>query len=222
MIATLYSNAGEMLDDGVVHIWQFACSQAIGEHAYVLSEAERATAARFVAVAHREAYAVQHAIVRLVLARYVDRAPEHLEFASGPRGKPMLVDAGGIELNLSHASDVGLLAVARVAVGVDIERLDANIDPRQLGRMVLARDEHAPDRAAFLRIWCRKEAALKATGLGLIDDLRAISVARDRVDVLGTTVYLRDLAFGADHAAAVATAVDIPPIAARPIATLVR
>src|SRR5690242_17971283 len=123
VIATLYSNAGETLDDGVVHIWRFACAQEIGEHARVLSEAERATAARFVAVAHREAYAVQHAIVRLVLARYIERPPERLELARDAQGKPMLVDGSGIEHNLSHTSDVGLLAVARVAVGVDIERL---------------------------------------------------------------------------------------------------
>src|SRR5215475_6299686 len=50
-------------------------------------------------------------------------------------------------------------------------------------RIELAGDEFAPERRIFLRVWCRKEACLKATGVGLVDDLTSVSVVRDRVDV---------------------------------------
>jgi 4'-phosphopantetheinyl transferase len=104
---------------------------------------------------------------------------------------------------MSHCDDVALVALARgFAVGIDIERTDANLDIRALGRLVLAPDEHA---LAFLRVWCRKEACLKATGVGLLDDLTTVSVAADRVDVAGELVYVQDLDVGAAHAAALAT-----------------
>ncbi len=205
VIATLLTNAGEALDEGVVHVWRFPCVQQVDTS--VLSDAERRAAARFHAQVHRDAYAVQHAVVRHLLARYVGH--DRLDFTRGPRGKPALT-GGELEFNLSHAADVALLAVARgIAVGVDLERLDAPIEQRSLGTIVLAPDEPAPDRAAFLRIWCRKEAALKATGVGLVDDLTAISVAADRADVAGAIVHLQDLAIGSEHAGALATSIAV-------------
>jgi 4'-phosphopantetheinyl transferase len=209
VIATLYANTAAPwpLRDDTVHVWRFACQQRVGALAAVLSEDERTAARRFVAPAHREAYTVQHAMLRCLVARYVGRAPAQLAFARGPRGKPHLVDRE-VELNLSHAADVALLAVARCAVGVDIERLDTALDIATLARIVLAPDEPCADRRAFLRVWCRKEACLKATGVGLVDRLPAVSVASDRVVVDGETVFVRDLAMGDDHAAALATSVE--------------
>jgi 4'-phosphopantetheinyl transferase len=178
VIATLYSTTGAALADGDVHVWQFSCRQDVGRYGMLLSPDERQAAARFVAATHRDAYVVQHAMVRLLLARYLDRDPSALAFARGPHGKPRI---DGIEHNLSHATDVAVLAVARrVALGIDIERLDARIDPETLGRRVLASDEDAPDLASFLRIWCRKEAVLKATGVDQADAGRLESRARTR------------------------------------------
>jgi 4'-phosphopantetheinyl transferase len=203
--ATLFANAPERaLRAGVVHVWRFACSQDAAAHAHVLSGEERAIAARFATQALHDAYVAPHALVRLILARYVQREPHTLAFTRGPRGKPQLE---GVEFNLAHCEDVALLAVARTAVGVDIERVGA-VDTHALRRLVLAPDEQD---MAFMRVWCRKEACLKATGVGLVDDLTSVSVARDAVAVADTIVHVQDLELGAGHAAALATA---EPVAA--------
>jgi 4'-phosphopantetheinyl transferase len=221
VIATLFANATEPwpLRDGIVHVWRFAC---IGDaDASVLSAEERAIAARFVSPAHRDAYMVQHASMRTLLARYLAIPAHALTFVRGPRGKPAL-PGRELELNLSHAADVALLAVARsLAVGVDIERIDASLDTRELGRIVLAPTETAlgADRRGFLRIWCRKEACLKATGVGLLDDLTSVSVAGERVAVEGQSVYVQDLDMGPEHAAALATSAPCAPVSAAPAET---
>jgi 4'-phosphopantetheinyl transferase len=221
VIAELFSTGGSELTRGTVHVWRFSCFQLVGARAAVLSEAERVAARRFVSPVHRDAYYVQHTMMRLLLARYAGIAPADLVFAPGPHGKPALVGAGDLEFNLSHTYGVALLAVARdIAVGIDVERLDARIEQRELGRIVLAPDEVAASRAEFLRIWCRKEAALKATGVGLVDDLTAVSVAGDRADVQGTTIFVQDLVIGADYAAALATSVELPMMAPAIISTL--
>lgn len=185
MIATLVL-------DGDVQVWQFPCVQPVD--AAILSADERERAARFRDPAHRDAYIVQHAITRILLSRYVTGP---IELTRGARGKPHLA---GIEHNLSHCADLALLAIASRPVGVDIERRDA-LDPTELAALVLAPDERELD---FFRVWCRKEACLKATGLGLVDHLPAISVARDRVEIAGEIVHVRDLTIDAHHAAALA------------------
>ena len=218
----MFANAADPwpLRDGIVHVWRFACT---GEaDAGVLSDEERAIAARFVSPAHRDAYIVQHATMRGLLARYLDLPARDVTFVRGARGKPAL-PGRELELNLSHAADVALLAVSRtLAVGVDIERLDADLDTRALGRLVLAPDETAlgTERRGFLRVWCRKEACLKATGAGLLDDLTSVSVAADRVEVEGSVVYVQDLDVGTEHAAALATSGPCAAVRAAPIETV--
>ena len=221
MIASLYATTTEPwpLRPGDVHVWRFANRQDPGRLAGRLPEDEQLIGRRFIAAAHRDRYIVQRAIIRSLLARYVDADPWQLRFARGPHGKPRLVGVaiGDLELNLSHADDLGLLAVARgIGVGVDLERLDTNLDVRAIGRVVLARDEVAIgwDRRGLLRIWCRKEACLKATGLGLVDDLTAISVVADRAEIHGSVVYLQDLAISPSHIAALATTVTCAQVAA--------
>jgi 4'-phosphopantetheinyl transferase len=204
VIAVLFANDSQPwpLAPGIVHVWRFACQQDPGRLAALLSDDERATAARFATYAHRDAYVVQHAMQRWLLARYVDVEPARIRFGRGARGKPRVER---IEHNLSHCDDVALLAVAGSPLGVDIERRAADLEPRTLGRIVLAPDEFAPDRRSFLRVWCRKEACLKATGVGLVDDLTSVTVVADRVDVAGEIVHVQDLDVGPAHAAALAT-----------------
>jgi len=191
---------------GVLHLWAFANDQDPGPHAAALDARERAVAARFATDALCRAYTVQHAMTRALLARYVACPPEEIAIAIRPRGKPYL-PGSPIEFNLSHAADLALLVVAHgAAVGVDLERLDAGLDVTALAPRVLAPDERDRGRSArrFLEVWCRKEACLKATGVGLLDDLPAISVVGERVILGGAAVYVHDVRVSGDHVAAIA------------------
>jgi 4'-phosphopantetheinyl transferase len=211
VIATLYATSAAPwpLRAGVVHVWRFANDQAPDPR--WLSPDETAQAARFAARAHRDAYVVQHAMVRALLARYLEVEPSAVAFERGSHGKPHVA---GLWHNLAHADDVALLAVALdIELGVDLERYDAAIDPVQLARLVLAPAEaRCVERHAFLRVWCRKEACLKATGVGLLDDLTSIAVLEDVITVDATTVYVQDLAIDTEHAAALATLRPCDPI----------
>nr|HEX4313404.1 4'-phosphopantetheinyl transferase superfamily protein [Kofleriaceae bacterium] len=192
---------------GELEVWRFPCEQEVGALADALDADERARAARFVARVHRDRYVAQHAVMRALLATYAGGAAGELRFGRGARGKPFVVGAGGdVRFNLSHCDDVALLAVARgVEVGCDVERLDARIEPAELASRVLAVGERAlVSRPEFFRVWCRKEACLKAVGVGLVDDLTAIDVRAEVVEVEGASVAVRDLDVGGAHAAAIA------------------
>jgi 4'-phosphopantetheinyl transferase len=182
-----------------VDLWRFGYDVTVDER--VLSDDERRVADRFATDVLRHRYVVAHAVTRELLAPYTGTAAADLVFARGPRGKPSVA---GIEHNLSHCDDLVLLAVARVPVGVDVERVDVRRDEVALSRVV-----RAPDEAdmPFLRVWCRKEAYLKAIGVGLVDDLTAISVRADRIG----DVALYDLAIDGHVAALAATSTSSPP-----------
>lgn len=116
-------------------------------------------------------------LVRAWLAQSLDAEAAAFVFARSARGRPSLAAPhAGIDVNWSHSGDGLLLAFgAGVQVGVDLEILRPRPRALELARRFFtAREADAlarlPDSArehAFVRLWCAKEALLKAHGHGL-------------------------------------------------------
>jgi 4'-phosphopantetheinyl transferase len=177
------------VDDETVHVWRIQLA-GDGERAErlatLLSADERARAARFHFDRHRRHYIVGRASLRRILASYIALLPSQIVFHYGPQGKPELANNDGerspLSFNLSHSGELALCAIARRPLGVDLEWLrevpDADlIAARFFTPAEVARQRASADRgAAFLRHWTRKEAVIKAVGVGL-------SVPLDTFDV---------------------------------------
>jgi 4'-phosphopantetheinyl transferase len=108
----------------------------------------------------------------------LDADPAIVALTDGVHGKPCLAaDAHAwLRFNVAHSNDVAVYAIGKDAdVGVDIEWLKAELDVAGLARRTLsAREQEVlaalPDDAqlpAFVAMWTRKEAVLKAAGVGL-------------------------------------------------------
>lgn len=147
---------------------------------------------------------------RIMLARYCGASPVQLRFASGPFGKPELVDAR-LSFSLSRRGNLALLAVAtKGRLGVDIEMRRPLPELEAIAAMLhraerekLARTPESEREDCFFRIWTRKEAALKALGTGLANGLDEFCVTRDRIS--RPPLALHDLAIGRGCFAAIAT-----------------
>jgi 4'-phosphopantetheinyl transferase len=141
-----------------------------------LSPAELARASRFLRERDRRRFLAARCALRQRLAQHLGLAAGTLRFVLGPEGKPALADGPGCHFNLSHSEDLALVAISeRCEIGVDIEVLRPVDGAESLARShftaaefdaFMALDEAARDEA-FLRIWTRKEACLKALGTGL-------------------------------------------------------
>lgn len=153
----------------------------------LLDDAERARVARFKFPHLRERQEVATGLLRFALGRLLDTDPRALRFEVGEYGKPALLD--GPVFNLSHSGDWWLLGVAPDGrLGVDVEAHRTLADLESVARSTFQRDEAAEvtghaDPAerhrAFFRVWSRKEAFIKAVGMGLSYPLEGFRVASD-------------------------------------------
>lgn len=187
-----------VLQEGEVHIWKLQPELAgdLARYSRILSreEQERADRFRFPHLARN--FIVDHGRLRLILASYAQTAPQELAFALNEYGKPELAHpAGPLRFNLSHTEGLSLLAVClHSPVGIDVEAVRPMTDWRDIAHShfslteIAALDEtpQADRTHAFFRCWTRKEAFLKAHGLGLSIPLDsfAVSVAREELPAL--------------------------------------
>ena len=164
-----------------VHFETLAVDDATLTH--LLGADERARADRFRFPRDRRRFVVRRARLRQVLAAWVGRAPEALTFTENSHGKPILVD--GPPFSLSHSADMMMLAIGDAEVGCDLEWIDPALDWPPLAETFFTPAERAalaalpPEaaRRAFFACWARKEAFVKALGLGLSYPLDAFHVS---------------------------------------------
>ena len=158
----------------------------------LLSDEERHRAERLRFERDRGRYLAAHFVLRVLLGRALARAPETLVFTEAEFGKPRLAVAPRCAFNLSHSEGVGLIALGGDReLGVDIEMVRELGDVRALAQRCCTDAECAQLFAqpadtlsrAFLRSWTRKEACLKAMGVGLSAGPQSVEV-----DANGTAV----------------------------------
>jgi 4'-phosphopantetheinyl transferase len=196
-----------------VHVWRLRLDLAVAEIANlrcVLTDDEQARADRFHADRHRHRFIACRAQVRMLLAGYLMEVPEKINFRYGPQGKPALSEAfgdWGIYFNVSNSCDFALCAIAlRCELGVDIEHLREGRDHEGLAARFFAPQEVAklrdlPDdrrTEAFFNCWTRKEAVLKAVGVGLAFPLDRLVVTLAPGDPARVLEFDGDAAAAAD------------------------
>jgi len=154
-----------------------------------LSDDEVRRGDRFVQPIHRDRFVAARGILRAILGRLLARSPASLTFDYSSTGQPRLSgssdDDPGVRFSVSHSGDMALYGITLGRqVGVDLEVLRSIPDAAALaGRFFSAAEQAAlqalPDAArdtAFLACWTRKEAYLKAVGVGIGSGLDGVEV----------------------------------------------
>lgn len=199
-----------------VVIWVFplrARPVRIRALADLLDSRERARWARLRDAEARDWFAVAHGAARIILAGYLNVPAHSLRWHTGRWGKPELEGVPGApRVSLSHSGGMALLAAARRAVGVDIERIRDRWRSRPPAQFFpapeIAAIAAADDRAAlFGQLLTRKEACVKAVGGRLLPDGVRLSTYPPpplSVTGFGTSFQVQDVPVPTGYAAAVA------------------
>jgi 4'-phosphopantetheinyl transferase len=155
----------------------------------ILSSDERHRANRFIMRCDRDRFIRRRAQLRTLLGERLGLAPASVRLSSTARGKPVLaepLDRSGITFSLSHAGDLTVYAFAsKTDIGVDVESIRIIDNADGVARLAFSSREYATYEAlpigdkpiGFLNCWTRKEAFVKATGMGLAHSQDAFDVS---------------------------------------------
>jgi medium-chain acyl-[acyl-carrier-protein] hydrolase len=174
------SDAVPPLAGDEVHVWRMELErtpESLAELERTLAPDERQRADRFLFPHDRHRFIAARGTLRTLLGRYLGREPAGVPIRTNAQGKPELDgEGGGLRFNLAHSHGLALFAFTRGReVGVDLEKVRADLNGEQLAeRFFSAREVEGlrslppgQRREAFFACWTRKEAYLKATGMGL-------------------------------------------------------
>jgi 4'-phosphopantetheinyl transferase len=155
----------------------------------ILSADELARASAFRRAADAAAFIARRAALRWILAGRLGVAPADVRLTTNAHGKPLLAD-GTVHFSLSHRRGVSIIALADQPVGVDLEFADSQVEIDSIGARFFAPDEREalrplPEdarRSLFFRLWTRKEAFVKALGVGIAGSFTEFTALDDAVE----------------------------------------
>ena len=188
----------------------------------ILDEHERRTLAGLVSLRAAEAYAAAHALARRAVADVAGCAVSEVRFertcstCGAQHGRPTLPDLPGISVSLTRRDGlVGVAVADGIPLGVDVESVGstgfAGFPDMALHELERPQEVDGPQLVQRATAWTRKEAALKALGIGLRVDPSQVRAPADGVptdvDGHGAWVTAADVVVPwAGHCAAVAVA----------------
>lgn len=163
------------LNDSRIDLWQFSLEEELSGAWNILNADERSRTNRFYFNHHKRRFSTARATIRIILGRYLNSAPERIEFTYSEHGKPEVQNSQKLQFNLSHSGDLAILAVGKgYPMGVDLEQFSARpfdgiannlFSPSELEEF--RKIPKALKPAVFFHVWAQKEAFIKASGLGL-------------------------------------------------------
>ena len=170
-----------------VRTWPLQATADVVETEFqLLSSDERQRADRFIYACDRADFIIARAGLRRHLGRLLHKPPEQLAFKYTSYGRPELTELDAetaLTFNLSHSGRMAAACFTRDGIaGIDIEaireiehdvagRFFSEAEQRQLAS--LPSDQWL---RGFFNCWTRKEAYVKALGLGIGIDLTAFDV----------------------------------------------
>lgn len=167
----------------------------------LLNREEIERASKFLKPGDSDGFILCRGLLRRILGDCLNTNPAELVFNRNAQGKPFLQDSR-LEFNVSHSRDRLLIAVtAGRAVGVDIEfrrsglnfasiakrwfapeeqKFFQTLDPSSAREAALTRGSDHRERQkpeeVFFEIWAKKEAYVKALGIGIYKELNTFAV----------------------------------------------
>ncbi|MEN0053847.1 MAG: 4'-phosphopantetheinyl transferase superfamily protein [Mucilaginibacter sp.] len=163
-----------------VHVWSLWLPLVDNEKIIsVLTPAEIARAVSYHQEADRSRFMKSRALVKLLIADYLDLDVADVVITTGTTQKPDIESCSKtLQYNISHSGDLTLAAIAYSAVGVDVEKVDPDYQYEDVFNICFNRREidfiGDTGYVGFYKLWTMKEAIVKFTGKGIDDNMQYV------------------------------------------------
>ena len=149
-----------------------------------LSEAEKEKALSFRFAEDSSNYIVCHGVLRFLLSQKLNHTNSELAILYGVNNKPY-IKGNKIHFNISHSKELCTIAFFKNdEVGIDLETIKPGIDYKTISVSCFSDKEQQQVMNSklplenFYMLWTRKEAFLKAIGLGFNTNLKEITTCQ--------------------------------------------
>lgn len=167
-----------------VHVWNIEVPEhfhsLFKEYRSILNHEEYYKAKTFHWEDDFKSYLTGRIVLRILLSKYLTKPISDIRF-NHESGKPSIFSSIPLKYNLSYAGKYILISIGLCETGIDVENIKQNFDFKDLLSACFSKEEidfigkdQQKSRQEFFLQWTRKEALLKYTGQGIIDDLTSI------------------------------------------------
>jgi 4'-phosphopantetheinyl transferase len=167
-----------------VHLWRIDVDQSdyiLNHLEELISPEEQLRANKFFHLPDRLRFVLGRGGLKQLLSLYSNIPSSNIRLKIGTHGKPFVQAPDQIHFNISHSGNWVLIAIGSKELGIDLEKITGEFITDSLleqcfhrHELKLIRESEDP-KVEFFKFWTRKEAFLKATGNGIVDDLQAIT-----------------------------------------------
>lgn len=170
-----------------------------------LSDFEKSRANRFRYESDYNCYVSVHALLRIELSKLLKTNAKSIKIGESKNGKPF---TSGVNLpfSLSRSNNLFAFVIGRSNqfLGIDVEQIKPDIDFTDIARhyfsikeqqSILFLDKIVDQKRTFFEIWTRKEALLKAIGIGINTKLSKVQVLEGENHIDISRVQINDASF---------------------------
>ena len=173
------------------HLYHFAFDETatLPDYQVILPPNEIERGERYVREIDRKRFYTCYTLLRKILADYLTIDPIDIQFHKNQYGKPFILKSQNplnLQFNISHSKNNLFFGFClEHSIGVDIEETDRQTNVNDLAKQVLSDDElkvfsqlsDQDKTIGFFNAWTRKEAFLKAIGMGMHFPMKNFSVS---------------------------------------------
>ncbi|MBL7684677.1 MAG: 4'-phosphopantetheinyl transferase superfamily protein [Deltaproteobacteria bacterium] len=195
-----HSNLLHSLSKNEVHLW-FATFSEIQDSSLkiesLLSSDEKERSQKYLRIKDQVSFSLSRGFLRSVLSVYLELSPQEIQFQYSQAGKPNLSHhSKELFFNLSHSEGALLIAVSLIPqTGVDLEFIHHPVQWDLLAKKYFSESEiqflmnenNLDAQKSFLKLWCLREAYLKAKGTGIseIDQSFTFEISSSEIKAYG-------------------------------------
>ncbi|MGB7605474.1 MAG: 4'-phosphopantetheinyl transferase superfamily protein [Lutisporaceae bacterium] len=150
----------------------------------LLNKEEKDKCSRIIKISGREHYIIQRGLLKLLIGFYSKVEPMSIVIKKASNGKPFCESYEVWSFNISNSSDRIVYALSnQYEVGIDLEYTYKMRSFHEIMTLFFSEKEqrsvihYGCIAKAFYKLWTGKEATLKADGLGLRGNIKALDVS---------------------------------------------